>query len=135
MDDMCKKQNIEGDMADNTNIGLLNVSSESLGQSMNVELIIDIVVVLILVMLMMRWIKKCIIKRKIKQRRALTALLHGGQVGAQPPQQAPAPPPLPIMAQPLPAAQAPHIMIPMGARAMPALEYKCGEQKEVWTQA
>ena len=54
LDDMCKKNNIEGDMADNTNIGLLNVSSESLGQSMNVELIIDIVVVFILVMLMMR---------------------------------------------------------------------------------
>ena len=133
---MCKKNKIDGDMADNTNIGLLNVSSESLGQSMNVELIIDIVVVLILVMLMMRWVKKCIIKRKLKQRRALTALLHGGQVAAQPPQQAPAPPPLPIMAPPLPAASAPaQIIIPMGARAMPALEYRCGEQKEVWTQA
>ena len=138
LNNMCKKNAVEGDMNDNTNIGLLNVSSESFGESLNMELIIDIVVVMILLMLMMRWVKKCIVKRKLKQRRALTALLHGGQVApqAQPPQQAPAPPPLPIVAPPLPAASASaQLMFPMGARAMPALEYRCAEPKEVWTQA
>ena len=118
-------------MNDNTNIGLLNVSSESFGQSLNAELVIDLVVLMVLLMLLMRWVKKCFVKRKLKQRRALTALLHGGQGAGQapPPQHAQPPPPLP--AAPAPA----QLMIPMGARAMPALEYRCAEPKEVWTQA
>ena len=130
-ENMCKKNTVDGDMNDNTNIGLLNVSSESFGQSLNAELVIDLVVVMILLMLLMRWVKKCIVKRKLKQRRALTALLHGGQGAGQapPPQHAQPPPPLP--AAPAPA----QLMIPMGARAMPALEYRCAEPKEVWTQA
>ena len=133
---MCKKTKIEGNSADNTNIGLLNVSSESIGESLNMEMIIDLVVVIILLMLLMRWIKKCVVRRRLKQRRALTALLHGGQVAQAPPQPAPVPQPLPVVAPPLPAAQAPApLMIPMGARALPALEYRCAEPKEVWTQA
>ena len=131
-DNMCKKNTVDGDMNDNTNIGLLNVSSESFGQSLNAELVIELVGLAVLLMLLMRWVKKCFAKRKLKQRRALTALLHGGQGAGQapPPQQAQPPPPLP--AAPGPAQL--H-MIPMGARALPALEYRCAEPKEVWTQA
>ena len=138
LNNMCKKNTVDGDMNDNTNIGLLNVSSESFGQSLNAELVIDLVVLMVLLMLLMRWVKKCFVKRKLKQRRALTALLHGGQGAghAPPPQHAQPPPPLPVLAPPLPAAPAPaQLMIPMGARAMPALEYRCAEPKEVWTQA
>ena len=136
LNNMCKKTEVEGNSADNTNIGLLNVSSESLGESLNMEMIIDLVVVIILLMLLMRWIKKCVVRRRLKQRRALTALLHGGQVAQAPPQPAPVPQPLPVVSPPLPAAQAPApIMIPMGARGLPALEYRCAEPKEVWTQA
>ena len=128
---MCKKNTVDGDQNDNTNIGLLNVSSESFGQSVNAELVIELIGLGVLMMLLMRWVKKCFAKRKLKQRRALTALLHGGQVvgPAQPAQHA-QPPALPAAA-PGPA----QLMIPMGARAMPALEYKCAEPREVWTQA
>ena len=132
LNDMCKKQEVAGDQNDNTNIGLLNVSSESFGQSVNAEMVIELIGLMVLLMLALRWVKKCFAKRKLKQRRALQSLLHGGQVvPAQPAQ--PAQPP--VIAAPAPGPA--QLMIPMGARAMPALslEYKGPEPREVWTQA
>ena len=125
---MCKKNNIDGDQIENTNVGILNVSSDSFGQSLNAELVVELVGLAVLLMMLLRWLKKCIAKRKLKQRRALTALLHGAP--PPPPQQAQPPPPPPAVAAPGPA----QMVIPM--RAMPALEYKCAEPRgEVWTQA
>ena len=124
---MCKK-NIDGDQIENTNVGLLNVSSDSFGQSLNAELIVELVGLAVLLMMLMRWLKKCIAKRKIRQRRALAALLHGAP--PPPPQQAQPPPPPPAAA-PGPA----QMVFPM--RAMQALEYKCADlpREEVWTQS
>ena len=126
--DMCKQQTVDGDQNDNTNIGLLNVSSESFGQSVNTEMVVELIGLTVLLLLALRWVKKCFNKRKLKQRRALQTLLHGGQVvgPAQPAQHA-----QPPVIAPAPA----QLMVPMGARAMPALEYKCAEPREVWTQA
>ena len=125
---MCKKNNIDGDQIENTNVGILNVSSDSFGQSLNAELVVELVGLAVLLMMLLRWLKKCIAKRKLKQRRALTALLHGAP--PPPPQQAQPPPPPPAVAAPGPA----QMVFPM--RAMPALEYKCAEPRgEVWTQA
>ena len=132
-ENMCKKNNVDGDQIENTNVGILNVSSDSFGQSLNAELVVELVGLAVLLMMLLRWMKKCFAKRKLKQRRALTALLHGGHGAPQapPPQQAqPLPPPQPAAAAPGPA----QIVFPM--RAMPALEYKCAEPRgEVWTQA
>ena len=129
---MCKKNQIDGDQIENTNVGILNVSSDSFGESLNAELVVELVGLAVLLMMLLRWLKKCFAKRKLKQRRALTALLHGAPQ-APAPQAQPLPPPQP---QPVAAAApGPQIVFPM--RTMPALEYKCAEQPrgELWTQA
>ena len=112
-----------------TNVGILNVSSESFGQSLNVELIVELVGLAVLLMMLARWLKKCIAKRKLRQRRALAALLHGAPPPAPP--QLPQPPPPPPAAAPGPS----QMVFPM--RAMQALEYKCTDKprEELWTQA
>ena len=129
---MCKKNQIEGGQIESTNVGLLNVSSDSFGESLNAELVVELVGLFVLLLMLLRWLKKCLVKRKMKQRQALSALIQGAPPApqAQPP---------PIQPQPVAAAApGPQIVFPMrGAMPMPALEYKCADQPrgEIWTQA
>ena len=129
---MCKKNQIEGGQIESTNVGLLNVSSDSFGESLNAEMVVELVGLFVLLLMLLRWLKKCLVKRKMKQRQALSALIQAAPPAPQ------AQPPL-IQPQPLAAAApGPQIVFPVrGAMPVPALEYKCADQprSEIWTQA
>ena len=73
---MCKKNQIEGGQIESTNVGLLNVSSDSFGESLNAEMVVELVGLFVLLLMLLRWLKKCLVKRKMKQRQALSAVSY-----------------------------------------------------------
>ena len=52
-ENMCKKNNVDGDQIENTNVGILNVSSDSFGQSLNAELVVELVGLAVLLMMLL----------------------------------------------------------------------------------
>ena len=127
---MCKKQRIDHDKNEATNIGLVNLSNEAFGSSMNAETVIEAIGLFILCLLALRWIRKCCVKRRMKQRRQLQSLIQHGAGNPFGNQVQPAAQIIPL---PAPPAQAIN-MRPMGADRQLSLEYK-EPPREIWTQA
>ena len=126
---MCKKQRLDNDQNKATNIGIVNLSNEAFGSSINAETIMEAIGLFILVLLAVRWIRKCCVKRKLKQRRQLQSLIQngGGNFGNQ---VQPAAQILPLPAQPAQAIN----MRPVGADRQLSLESQ-EPPREIWTQA
>ena len=127
---MCKKQRIDHDKNEATNIGLVNLSNEAFGNSMNAETVIEAIGLFILCLLALRWIRKCCVKRRMKQRRQLQSLIQNGAGNPFGNQVQPAEQIIPLPAQPAQAIN----MRPMGADRQLSLEYK-EPPREIWTQA
>ena len=77
---MCKSktqipQRQTGSKEVNTNLGLLNISSNSMSW-LSLETILEIISVLILILLVLRWIKKYHAKKKEEKIRKLTSIIR-----------------------------------------------------------
>ena len=109
-----------------TNIGVVNLSSETLGDGLSVEMILEVLGFIILLVLVLRWIKKCCAKRQMKQKRALREMISNENPFNPQPS---APPPASRMI-PLQEAR----VVQLGSQ--PALEFS-GKQptREIWTAA
>ena len=55
----------------NVNVGLLNMSSEKMGDGLSIEVIMQYVIAFICLLMMCRWIKKCWTRRQERQKRML----------------------------------------------------------------
>ena len=84
---MCKSrsplpQRQTGPKEETVNLGLLNLSSNSMSW-LSMETILEIVTVLILILLVLRWIKKYHNKKKAEKLRKLTNIIRPPQMARQ----------------------------------------------------
>ena len=94
----------------NTNIGLLNMSSEEIGGPMTTQSVVTYLIALICIVMVLKWLKKCYGRRQARKRELIRSLSQPTPVGNQnqmamqqiPMQQIPSiPGPLPALAPPI----------------------------------
>ena len=89
----------------NTNIGLLNMSSEEIGGPMSTQSIVTYMIALICIVMVLKWLKKCYGRRQARKRELIRSLSQQTPMGNQNQmamQQIPSiPGPLPALAPPI----------------------------------
>ena len=89
----------------NTNIGLLNMSSEEIGGPMTTQSIVTYIIALICIVMVLKWLKKCYGRRQARKRELIRSLSQQTPMGNQNQmamQQIPSiPGPLPALAPPI----------------------------------
>ena len=89
----------------NTNIGLLNMSSEEMGGPMTAQSVMTYIIALICLVMVFKWLKKCYGRRQERKRELIrslsqqTPVVNQNQMAMQ--QIAPIPGPLPALAPPI----------------------------------
>ena len=89
----------------NTNIGLLNMSSEEIGGPMTTQSVMTYIIALICIVMVLKWLKKCYGRRQERKRELIrslsqqTPVVNQNQMAMQ--QIAPIPGPLPALAPPI----------------------------------
>ena len=75
---MCNKARstrTAGNLEENTNVGLLNISSNSQAM-LSLETILEVLSFVILTFLVIRWLRKCLMKRKMEQEQRLASIIQ-----------------------------------------------------------
>ena len=89
----------------NTNIGLLNMSSEEIGGPMTTQSVVTYLIALICIVMVLKWLKKCYGRRQARKRELIRSLSQQTPMGNQNQmamQQIPSiPGPLPALAPPI----------------------------------
>ena len=89
----------------NTNIGLLNMSSEEIGGPMTTQSVVTYLIALICIVMVLKWLKKCYGRRQARKRELIRSLSQPTPMGNQNQmamQQIPSiPGPLPALAPPI----------------------------------
>ena len=89
----------------NTNIGLLNMSSEEIGGPMSTQSIVTYMIALICIVMVLKWLKKCYGRRQARKRELIRSLSQQTPMGNQNQmamqQIQPIPGPLPALAPPI----------------------------------
>ena len=89
----------------NTNIGLLNMSSEEIGGPMTTQSVVTYLIALICIVMVLKWLKKCYGRRQARKRELIRSLSQPTPMGNQNQmamQQMPSiPGPLPALAPPI----------------------------------
>ena len=89
----------------NTNIGLLNMSSEEIGGPMTTQSVVTYIIALICIVMVLKWLKKCYGRRQERKRELIRSLSQQTPMGNQNQmamQQIPSiPGPLPALAPPI----------------------------------
>ena len=89
----------------NTNIGLLNMSSEEIGGPMTTQSIVTYIIALICIVMVLKWLKKAYGRRQARKRELIRSLSQQTPVGNQNQmamqQIQPIPGPLPALAPPI----------------------------------
>ena len=89
----------------NTNIGLLNMSSEEIGGPMTTQSIVTYIIALICIVMVLKWLKKCYGRRQARKRELIRSLSQQTPMGNQNQmamqQIPPIPGPLPALAPPI----------------------------------
>ena len=89
----------------NTNIGLLNMSSEEIGGPMTTQSVVTYIIALICIVMVLKWLKKCYGRRQARKRELIRSLSQQTPMGNQNQmamQQIPSiPGPLPALAPPI----------------------------------
>ena len=89
----------------NTNIGLLNMSSEEIGGPMTTQSVVTYLIALICIVMVLKWLKKCYGRRQARKRELIRSLSQQTPMGNQNQmamQQIPSiPAPLPALAPPI----------------------------------
>ena len=80
---MCKKKTAEGNSETQTNVGLINVASESFGD-METDTILEVISFIILTLILIRGVRKWLMKRKAKKAAQLRGLLSEAPARQQP---------------------------------------------------
>ena len=90
----------------NTNIGLLNMSSEEIGGPMTTQSVVTYLIALICIVMVLKWLKKCYGRRQARKRELIRSLSQQTPVGTSGNQMAmnqipSIPGPLPALAPPI----------------------------------
>ena len=89
----------------NTNIGLLNMSSEEIGGPMTTQSVVTYIIALICIVMVLKWLKKCYGRRQARKRELIRSLSQQTPMGNQNQmamqQIPPIPGPLPALAPPI----------------------------------
>ena len=75
---MCNKARstrTAGNLEENTNVGLLNFSSNS-QSTLSLETILEVLSFVILTILVIRWLRKCLTKRKMRKEQRLASIIQ-----------------------------------------------------------
>ena len=67
----------------NTNIGLLNMSSEEIGGPMTTQSVVTYLIALICIVMVLKWLKKCYGRRQARKRELIRSLSQQTPVGNQ----------------------------------------------------
>ena len=120
---MCnKKKTLEGNSETQTNVGLINVASESFGD-MEADTILEIISFIILTLILIRGVRKWLMKRKAKKAAQLRGLIS----------EAPARQPPRVQSLPMITMQPPETTRQLINPSMPP-KYEIPE-REIWTRA
>ena len=78
---MCNKARSSnaGNLEENTNVGLLNFSSNS-QSPISLETILEFISFGILTILVIRWLRKCLTKRKLRKEQRLASIIRPGHI-------------------------------------------------------
>ena len=118
---MCKKKTAEGNSETQTNVGLINVASESFGD-MEADTILEIISFIILTLILIRGVRKWLMKRKAKKAAQLRGLI------SEAPRQQPR-----VQSLPMITMQQPETERQLIKPSMPP-QYEIPE-REIWTRA
>ena len=124
---MCKKVSTDGGNAEEqgqTNVGLVNIASESFGGGLHPLEVLEIISFAILTMLLIRWFKKWCKGRRARKLEGLKCVVRDAssmEMGRLPSRMEPSAPALPtILALPAPAERSAPVLeqLQLGSRIM-----------------
>ena len=123
---MCNKKTktIDGASQSQTNVGLVNLASETFGDGLDVETVLEIASFVILVLLIFRWAKKWCVKRSVKKRTQLREILS----------EAPSQPPPRAQNIPMLTLQSSESAAQLASPPMYSTHY-AAPAREIWTKA